>query len=204
MFKQHGRSRSMGRSSFTLRPSSVGAPNRSVFIRALLARRGVEDGVRRLRRRLEKAEAALLAVEGFEARAAARDDKAEACAAVAHIGEGRYGDARGHWRLPTRSPHASKQAIARSTPAAQAEWPPASLKRARKSSCASVGRPPDALSSSAKELPWCQSKRSLAPARTPMRLSIAPVRASRAPPFGQWSHSTSGLARNRKCATTAS
>src|SRR5262245_23561363 len=36
--RQHGRSRSMGRSSFSLRPIKVGAPNRSVLIRALLAR----------------------------------------------------------------------------------------------------------------------------------------------------------------------
>src|SRR5262245_34839139 len=150
MFKQHGRSRSMGRSSFTLRPSSVGAPNRSVFIRALLARRGVEDGVRRLRRRLEKAEAALVAVEGLEAEPAAGEDEAPAFAAVVHVGEGRYGDARGHWRLPTRSPHASKQAIARSTPSATQVKAPASRSAAIVSSCLSLTRPPSALSSRQK------------------------------------------------------
>jgi hypothetical protein len=78
------------------------------------------DGSSGLALRPIDAERALLAVERFEARASAREDKAEAFAAVVDVGEGRYGDARGHWRLPTRSPHASKQAIARLMPSALA------------------------------------------------------------------------------------
>src|SRR5262249_48110021 len=103
MLRQHGRSRSMGRSSFTLRPINVGAPNRLMFIRALLARRGVEDGVRRLRRRLEKAEAVFLSIEALETRSTSGENVPDGFTAVVDVGEGRYGDARGHWRLPERS-----------------------------------------------------------------------------------------------------
>src|SRR5262245_56470966 len=123
--RQHGRSRSAGRSSFTLRPTNVGAPNRLVVIRALLARRGVETGVRAPRRRLEKAEAALLSVEALETRSTPSEHVPDGFTAVAHVDEGRYGDARGHWRLPTRSPQPSRQASARSKPSAMQVKAPA-------------------------------------------------------------------------------
>src|SRR5262249_30990159 len=112
----------------------VGAPNRSVLIRALLARRSVGHGARGLRRRLEKAEAPLLAVESLVPLAGACDYEAQALFAGADPHHRREGDARGHWRLPTTSSHASKQASAWSSPSAMQVWPPASANRAIKSS----------------------------------------------------------------------
>jgi hypothetical protein len=82
--------------------------------------RSVGNGICRLGRSLEKAEAALLAVETFEARSTPSENVPDGFTAVVHVGEGRYGDARGHWRLPTRSPQPSRQAIARSIPSALA------------------------------------------------------------------------------------
>src|SRR5262249_58553720 len=62
---------------------------------------------------------------------------------------------------------------------------------------------PGAFNSSAKLLPLCQNNKSLAPASTPMRLSLAPVILSRRSPFGQCSQTTSGLARRRRWSRTA-
>jgi hypothetical protein len=60
-----------------------------VFIRALLARRGVEDGVRRLRRRLEKAEAVFLSIEALETRSTPGENVPDSFTAVVDVGEGR-------------------------------------------------------------------------------------------------------------------
>src|SRR5262245_46243143 len=167
MLRQHGRSRSTGWSGLTLRPINVGAPNRLMFIRALLARRGVEDGVRRLRRRLEKAEAVFLSIEALETRSTSGENVPDGFTAVVHVGKGRYGDARGHWRLPTRSPHASKQAIARLMPSAMPTKAPASRNAAMVASCLSVTRPPSFLSSKQKSLLRCSTITSGSPARAP-------------------------------------
>src|SRR5262245_60980392 len=76
---------------------------RSISSRASLALRRVEDGVRCGRRRLEEAEGNLLAVEGFEAGAASREDEANRFAAVGDVAQGRRGhgftSARGRRRL---------------------------------------------------------------------------------------------------------
>src|SRR5262245_66384195 len=149
MLRQHGRSRSTGWSGLTLRPINVGAPNRLMFIRALLARRGVEDGVRRLRRRLEKAEAVFLSIEALETRSTSGENVPDGFTAVVDVGEGRYGDARGHWRLPTSSRHASRMASARSSPSAIAVNAPAASVAAMAASCFGVARPPGALIPSA-------------------------------------------------------
>src|SRR5262249_26978 len=146
---------------------------------------------------LEKTEWSLVAIYRFKAELAAGKDEAETCPAVVDVGH-RYGGGVLHDVRPRSSCQASSTARARSRSEAKQVWPPASANRAIKSSCASLGRPPGALSSSAKELPRCQSSRSLAPANAPMRFKLAASRISREPPLGTCSHSTSGLARRRK------
>src|SRR5262249_15246313 len=132
-----------------------------------------EDGVRRLRRRLEKAEAAFLAVESLVPLAGACDDEANALLAVVDRHHRREGGARGHWRLPRRSPHASRMASARSKPSAMQVKARASRSAAIQANCLSVARPPSAFSSSAKQRPLWTANTSGTPGLTPRPFMIA-------------------------------
>src|SRR5262249_10278811 len=87
--RQHGRSRSVGRSSFTRTPINVGAPKRSVFMRALLVRRRIENRVGGLRRCSEQPQRLLVAVEALVTGAAARQDVADAFFAVVDVAKWR-------------------------------------------------------------------------------------------------------------------
>src|SRR5262245_58146528 len=96
-----------------------------------------------------QAETPLLTVERFEARASAREDKAETCSAVVDVGH-RCGGGVLHDVRPRSSCQASSTARARSRSEAKQVWPPAAANRAIKLSCASLGRPPSDFNSNAK------------------------------------------------------
>src|SRR5262249_23650100 len=105
----------------------------------------------------------------------AQDDRRRRCAEAPgrFVDESFDGDARRHWRLPTRSPHACKQAIARLMPSAMPTKAPASRNAAMVASCLSVARAPLAFSSSAKQRPLWTANTSGTPATTPRPFMIA-------------------------------
>jgi hypothetical protein len=119
----------------------------------------------RIRRRAcgrVQAEAAFFTVERFEARASAREDKAETCAAVVDVGY-RCGGGVLHDARPRRICQRSSTSRARSSPSATQVCPPNSENRHRNSRCASVSRPPSDFNSNAKPSSRAQPQSGQAP-----------------------------------------
>src|SRR5262249_9748960 len=140
------------------------------------------------------AERALLDVERLEARASAREDKAETCAAVVDVGQRCGGGVLHEPARPRSSCQASNTARARSRSEAKQVWPPAAANRAIKLSCASLGRPPSDFNSNAKPSSPPLQQCGHAPGRN-RSTSATPATTPR--PF------TPGAARARKCWKTA-
>src|SRR5262249_54270738 len=104
---------------------------------------------------------------------------------------------------PRSRPQFSRVRIAVSRPSATALSAPASRSAASAASCASLVRPPGALSSNAKQRPLWIAMISGVPATTPRPCRILASIGLRKPPFAGWKAKTPGAGRARRCWNTA-